>query len=332
MKVLKVLIGVVFLSIVINLYAYERHSELLHKSVVGGKGVIKVKSIKKVISGSYLSPQFSADGKKLIFTGENFKGLWIANVDGSGIEKISDEMMVGWKPVSSRYNEVIYRSGEITENGDIIYRVKRYDLITKRTQKLYEGKNEDIYPPKLSRYNDNVVFVKDRKLASIKIREVKGAPPLRQQVERVTFSDGGRVWYVTPLMDTAVEISRGRETCGGDEISPDGKKVAYLHGNTNSIIIYDFDTGKEIDVGEGSTVSWSPDSKMIAYSVSCDDGHFIIHSDIFVVNADGTGRQRLTYTDDIAELNPSWSPDGRSIVCEDAFGSGIYIISLEITR
>jgi len=328
-KSLSMIMAFIFAGLV---YSYERHSDLIHGSLpsVGGKGVVKVKSIKKIVSGNYLAPQFSADGKKIIFTGENFRGLWIANIDGSGVEKISDDLMSGWKPVSSKYNEIIFRSGEMTDKGDIIYTVKKYDMNTKKTVQLYRGTNEDIYPPKLSKYNDNVVFVKDRKFASIKIREVKGAPPLRQQVDKITFSDGGRVWYITPLMDRPVEISGGRETCGGDELSPDGKKVAYLHGNTNSIIIYDFETGKEIDVGEGSTVAWSPDSKRIAYSVSCDDGHFIIHSDIFVVNADGTGRQRLTYTEDIAELNPAWSPDGKSIVCEDAFGSGIYLISLEI--
>ena len=319
----------------VYLFSYERHSPLLHSSSQQSsqiKGGIKIVSVKKIISGDYLSPQFTADGKKIVFTGENFRGLWISNIDGSGIQKISDELLAGWKPVSTKYNEIIFRTGEITDKGEINYSIKKYDLSTKKIVQLYAGKNEDVYPPKVSKFHDNIVFVKDRKLASIKLRDVKGAPPLKQQVDKITFSDGGKVWYLTPALDKPVEISKGRETCGGDELSPDGKKVAYLHGNTNSIIIYDFETDKEINVGEGSTVAWSPDSQWIAYSVSCDDGHYIIHSDIFIVRADGSGRQRLTFTEDIAEVNPSWSPDGKSIVCEDALGSGIYLINLEFNQ
>jgi Tol biopolymer transport system component len=331
----KKIITAILLVTNVYLFSYERHSPLLHSSSQQSsqiKGSIRIVSVKKIISGDYLSPQFTADGKKIVFTGENFRGLWISNIDGSGIQKISDELLAGWKPVSTKYNEIIFRTGEITDKGEINYSIKKYDLSTKKIVQLYAGKNEDVYPPKVSKFHDNIVFVKDRKLASIKLRDVKGAPPLKQQVDKITFSDGGKVWYLTPALDKPVEISKGRETCGGDELSPDGKKVAYLHGNTNSIIIYDFETDKEINVGEGSTVAWSPDSQWIAYSVSCDDGHYIIHSDIFIVRADGSGRQRLTFTEDIAEVNPSWSPDGKSIVCEDALGSGIYLINLEFNQ
>ena len=51
--------------------------------------------------------------------------------------------------------------------------------------------------------------------------------------------------------------------------------------------------------------AWSPDAEKIAFA-SRRAGTF----DIFVMNADGTGSQRVTTTDE-DESHPTWSPDGR---------------------
>ena len=40
---------------------------------------------------------------------------------------------------------------------------------------------------------------------------------------------------------------------------------------------------------------------------------FIRHSDIYVMNSDGTGQTNLTSTKTIIEDEPSWSPDGKQI-------------------
>jgi Tol biopolymer transport system component len=53
---------------------------------------------------------------------------------------------------------------------------------------------------------------------------------------------------------------------------------------------------------------WSPDGKRITFA-STRHGSF----DIFVMNADGTGAERLTDHEAI-EHDPTWAPDGRSIV------------------
>jgi Tol biopolymer transport system component len=55
--------------------------------------------------------------------------------------------------------------------------------------------------------------------------------------------------------------------------------------------------------------AWSPDSRQIAFTQCCKT------SEIYVVNADGSGLRQLTDNDD---AGPVWSPDGRSI----AFMSG----------
>ena len=59
--------------------------------------------------------------------------------------------------------------------------------------------------------------------------------------------------------------------------------------------------------GSDGQPAWSPNGQRIAY-ISQDDGNF----EIYVVNADGTGKTRLT-NDAASDGLPEWSPDGQWI-------------------
>lgn len=61
--------------------------------------------------------------------------------------------------------------------------------------------------------------------------------------------------------------------------------------------------------------SWSPDGTKLAFSVSpaaVPEGQGCCIGEISVMNANGTGRVQLT-TDNFADLEPAWSPDGSRI-------------------
>jgi TolB protein len=65
----------------------------------------------------------------------------------------------------------------------------------------------------------------------------------------------------------------------------------------------------ELDTGGGNPGPvWSPDGRMIAFVGMGDDGNV----DVYVVGADGLGRQRLTHHPGV-DGSPAWSPDGRTI-------------------
>jgi len=55
--------------------------------------------------------------------------------------------------------------------------------------------------------------------------------------------------------------------------------------------------------------SWSPDSDRLTFAAMTPDGNW----DIYVINADGAGLQRLTSSPG-ADYTPSWSPDGQRIL------------------
>jgi Tol biopolymer transport system component len=96
--------------------------------------------------------------------------------------------------------------------------------------------------------------------------------------------------------------------------SPDGKYLAFVakKGPRDELVIADVERNRRVrsislKLSGASTPSWSPDGEKLVFT-GYDGGL----SDLFVVNADGTGLRRLT-EDKYADLHPVWSPDGRTI-------------------
>ncbi len=75
------------------------------------------------------------------------------------------------------------------------------------------------------------------------------------------------------------------------------------------------------DIAYSDEPAWSPDGTQIAYSRGQrnDDGHWFSH--IYVINADGTGRTKMS-KGDVRDALPVWSPDGSQIAFQRLSGSG----------
>lgn len=65
--------------------------------------------------------------------------------------------------------------------------------------------------------------------------------------------------------------------------------------------------------------SWAPSGKKIVFSRLRTDCVDCVFSDVWVMNADGSGQKRVT-----AGFNPSWSPDGERLAYESCAASGSF--------
>ncbi len=98
--------------------------------------------------------------------------------------------------------------------------------------------------------------------------------------------------------------------------SPDGKRLLYstidmdkgaAEPHLNTMNADGSDAKRLGDVG-GIMGQWSPDGKQIVFMG--DGGNN--QPDLWVANADGSGRKQIVKTDDI-EIGPTWSADGKRI-------------------
>ena len=143
------------------------------------------------------------------------------------------------------------------------------------------------------------------------------------------------------VMDSdGTNLRRLTENTDGDVfaiLSPDGKKIVFDSNrnrasgepiNTSDLFLMDTDGNGQTFLTRGSTATWSPDSKNIAFHASAsgtgtpirpDPGAPTTDSDIFVANVDdlldGVETPRnLTNTPDHLDDDADWSPDGARIV------------------
>ena len=102
--------------------------------------------------------------------------------------------------------------------------------------------------------------------------------------------------------------------------SPDGSKIAFVRAaeGDDALCITNADgTGTRMlsRIGElGGDPQWSPDSSKLTYTMTVtkpEDLFFPSESYVYVINADGTGRRRLTEFD---ASGAAWSPDGSKVV------------------
>ncbi len=96
--------------------------------------------------------------------------------------------------------------------------------------------------------------------------------------------------------------------------SPDGQHIAYRRTSVRELWVERADGTNKLNLSSGTGgvaidyFAWSPDSTKLVFDVISGG-----YTDVWVVNADGTGLRNLTATPSASEEQASFTPDGRIV-------------------
>jgi dipeptidyl aminopeptidase/acylaminoacyl peptidase len=115
------------------------------------------------------------------------------------------------------------------------------------------------------------------------------------------------------------------------KVSPSSSRVLFFNnvGPIGHLYVYELETEKIVDLGEGYFGQWLPDGRIV-YCIATNDGYVHTSSDLYVINADGAGKMKITNTSDQIEIQPDVSPDGKSVAYRDDKSGRIYRGALRI--
>ncbi len=189
-----------------------------------------------------------------------------------------------------------------------------------------DGSGVVYYPlPKQLENADKVVFSPDgKRVAYVSLENTQAPPSYHIYVMNVDGSN------VRQLANRTTNIARLAWSLDSRRLALDGRLDV-----RSGIYVVDFTcsnasvncTSSPEFLGEGTDPSWSPDAEKIAFVVDNGPSRDNPNYDIYVMNADGSGRVDII-PGDSQDWAPAWSPDGQLIAFYSSSRnpSGIYVI------
>lgn len=244
------------------------------------KMLVETKAV--TVQKDYAAPMWSPAGDQLVFTGEQYRGLFLVDIDAApkrgfaGIKTLSNETMAGFKPVWHPHADALL----VREAG-------QSDLETPATWVGLDGSAGALSKSEQVDVHANFQFAVIDDHVCLRGRDGE------------TFKK-------------PVTLSRGNDKFFGPQASPDGEKVLF-EGISSGIWVVDLTTGARTHVGLGNHPTWGPNSEKVYFDIA-DDGHFhILNSDLFVYDLVANTTTQLTDTPNLREQRPAVAQDGRRI-------------------
>ncbi|MEA3478967.1 MAG: hypothetical protein U9R60_12350 [Bacteroidota bacterium] len=284
---------------------------------------IKVKRTKLLTpdkAGEYAVSGISPDGKKLLITGANSKGLYLTNIRSGKTLTITELAGAGYEPVFSpdgRY--ICFRSDEYSDKLRVSS-LQKIDLKTGETVTL-EKKSRNLTRPVAA--GNNVVYLANG------LHQVKGFQ------DNILKSNKIGIYVLLEDLSPALYINGVKRTLkpGGDgsyiwvSLSPDKTKMLYYLVGKGTFIC-DLDGTILSSPGKLNAPKWLTDQIIVGMDDK-DDGYKLTSSEIVAFSVSTGKRINLTSTAERNEMYPYPFPNGKKIAFRTSEGE-LYIMKVKL--
>jgi Tol biopolymer transport system component len=274
-----------------------------------------------------MNPAYSPDGLKVAYTKAGYEGIWVFYIQTLETKQITDESSAGFGYKWSSDSKSILTRVAKYEEMKRMNTIKVFNIDSNESLQLTEHRTRMEYLPEWSDGDTKVILPTKESYEIYSSGKSKllyknnNQKNVLLKYDRIVSQDisNNEVLNINPFGDAEyIDLS----------LSPNRTKVLFKVVGGNMYVM-NIDGTNLIDLGRGDQPSWSWGGNKIIYTIIEDDGHNFIASDIYLINADGTNKKNVTNTKDSIEMNPSLSPDNKTVVYDNYNDGSIYLMNIE---
>lgn len=177
--------------------------------------------------------------------------------------------------------------------------------------------------------NSLITYTKHGEFIKVKINKQKSTGEIGERdlivsvnlLERKVYAysqKSGKMW----------PISEKQANYYNPVLSPDETKVI-LHEGSKMVVYATDGSGKKEVLGNGIAHSWNKNGDKLFYFLdSSADGHHLSNSEIYVLDIKKKNAKQLTFTNNIHEMWPALSPDGKTLLFTNNLDGRLYRANL----
>lgn len=253
----------------------------------------KLDAPKKIpVRGIYSSPIVSPSNKHALLTTPNFAGVYLLDLTSNKITQISKVAGSGYGYSWAKDGNTFYFK-EKKENDYVSNSVLKSYTISNKKVENHNDLNHNFLPSFTGYSNDVVVYT------NIKTLKIE-AKDLKSSKSWIVTTDDGQFYNALLSNDkTKIVVNKGAD-----------------------LFVYNVDgSGKAIKIGTGIATSWSKnDLYVLGFMDESKDGHEVSNSDLYLFDITNKISKKITSTDAVFEMYPSFYDGDKIIFVDDKTG------------